>query len=233
MQSGDFQTVTRVLPTRELVSPSTARRYDLRILDRHVGTYDRDGHHHRIAGPETESSQPLTRLRGAGVEVDGRLAGKVAIGACTVALTVMAVVLFVAGVHKNDQITSLQEHGVPVRVTVSACQGLLGGSGSNAAGYSCTGTFAFDGRRFSEAIPGNDLRAPGSEVEAIAVAGSPPLLDTASAVKEEHASWNVFVVPGAILVALFVLAATLVLRRRRSAYSPLSDGLRVSQPLRP
>lgn len=166
-----------------------------------------------------EASQTVTRLRGAGVDVDGRAAGKVALGVCVVALAVTAVVLFVAGVHKNDQITSLHDHGLQVQVKVTSCQGLLGGSGSNAAGYSCTGTFTIDGRRYSEAIPGNVLRAPGTQIEAIAVAGDPPLLDTASAVRTERASWKVFVVPAAILVALIFLAGTVALRRLRSAGS--------------
>jgi len=45
---------------------------------------------------------PVTTLRGAGVEVDGRRVGRVAAGACLVTLAVVVLVLFVAGARKND-----------------------------------------------------------------------------------------------------------------------------------
>jgi len=161
------------------------------------------------------SSAALTTLRGAGVDVDVRVAGRVVIGLCVVGLGVLVAALFVAGAHKNAQITNLRRHGVPVNVTVSRCLGLLGGSGSNAAGYACTGTFTLEGHRYSEAIPGDSIRAPGSTVRAVAVPGSPPLLSTAHEVAIEHASFGVFVVPTILLVVLVLLMGVLILRRRR------------------
>ena len=149
------------------------------------------------------------------MDVDVRKIGRVVVGACLVALAVLAVVLFAVGAHKNAQITSLRQHGVAVRVTVAQCMGLLGGSGSNAAGYACTGTFTLDGRRYAEAIPGNTLHPPGAGIRAVAVPGSPPLLDTARAVEREQASWRVFILPTVLLVGLALLVVALVLRRRR------------------
>lgn len=156
-----------------------------------------------------------TTLRGAGVDVDVRRVGRVVVALCLVALAVLVVVLFVAGVHKNSQINRLRQHGVAVQVTVSGCLGLLGGSGSNPAGYACRGTFTLDGHRYSESIPGNSLRPPGTKVRAVAVSGDPPLLSTAYAVATERASASVFIVPTILLVVLVLLAGALLLRQAK------------------
>jgi len=157
----------------------------------------------------------VSTLRGAGVEVDVRKIGRVVVGACLATLAVLAVVLFAVGANKNAQITSLHRHGVKVRVTVAKCMGLLGGSGSNAAGYACKGTFTLDGQRYEEPIPGNTLYPPGAGIRAVAVPGNPPLLSTARAVAREQASWRVFILPTFLLVVLALLVGTLALRRRR------------------
>ena len=75
-------------------------------------------------------------LRGAGVDVNGRRVAQVVLGLCLAALAITTAVLFAAGFNKNSQINELQHNGVPVQVTVARCYGLLGGSGSNLAGYS-------------------------------------------------------------------------------------------------
>jgi hypothetical protein len=169
-----------------------------------------------MTAPEADASgAAVTTLRGAGVDIDVRKAGRVIVGICLVALAVLVVVLFVAGVQKNAQINRLRQHGVPVTVTVSGCLGLLGGSGSNSAGYACQGTFTLDGHRYSESIPGNALRPPGTKVRAVAVSGAPPLLSTAHAVATDRASAGVFVVPSILLLTLVVLVGALVFRRRR------------------
>ncbi len=165
--------------------------------------------------PTDASGAALTTLRGAGVQVDVRRAGRVVAALGLVALAVVAVVLLVAAVHKNAQINDLRHHGVDVDVTVTGCLGLLGGSGSNQAGYACTGTFTLGSHRYREDIPGNTLRNPGTKVPAVAVAGDPPLLDTRRAVATEHASASVFVVPAILLVLLVVLVGGLLVRRRR------------------
>jgi hypothetical protein len=131
-----------------------------------------------------------------------------------VTLAVLVVVLFLAGFQKNSQISRLRAHGVPVEVSVSSCQGLLGGSGSNAAGYACRGTFTLDGRRYSDNIPGNVQRLPGSTVRAVTVRDDPALIDTATALAHEHPSGKVFILPTVLLVVLVVLLAAIASRRR-------------------
>ena len=97
------------------------------------------------SGPSRSSSEPLSTLRGAGVNYDARKVGRVVVGLCLLTLAVLVIVFTIAGVHKNSQINRLRHDGVPVTVTVTHCFALMGGSGSNAAGYSCTGTFTVHG----------------------------------------------------------------------------------------
>jgi len=89
----------------------------------------------------------VTTLRGAAVDVDARRVARVLVGACLLALAALSATFFVVGASKNAQITDLREHGVPVEVTVTRCLGLLGGSGSNDAGYACRGSFTIGGHR--------------------------------------------------------------------------------------
>ena len=127
-----------------------------------------------------------------------------------IALTVTIVVLFAVGVHKNSQIDGLRDHGVRAVDTVGACTGLLGGSGSNGAGYSCWGTYTVDGRSYRENIPGNSLYPTGSKLTIVADGEQPGLMTTVSELRSEHASAEVFLVPAILLAALAALAAVLL-----------------------
>ncbi len=174
-------------------------------------------------GP-ADSGEPddrIGRLRGAGVQVDGRRVGQVAIGVVLATLAILAIVFTVVGVHTNQQDDRLHRNGVPATFTVTGCLGLLGGSGSNAAGYSCHGTYSLGGHRYREQLPGNSFYRPGSTVAAIAVPGDPALVSPAAIVATEHSSAGVFVLP-AILAGLLLLlvALLLVLRRRRRGTEP-------------
>ena len=54
----------------------------------------------------------------------------------------------------------------------------MGGSGSNAAGYECTGTYTFDGRHYTEGVPGLVFHPAGTTVRGIVVRlGSRSVLD--------------------------------------------------------
>jgi hypothetical protein len=137
-------------------------------------------------------------------------------GAVLVVLLAVAVVLLVAGLNKNSQASSLRQHGVPLAVTVIGCQGLLGGSGSNAAGYSCRGTYTFDARHFEEEVPGTGLHRPGSVVRGVIVPSDPGLLSTPGEVADERASWNVFIAPVVLFVMALGVLAVLVRTSRRT-----------------
>jgi hypothetical protein len=165
----------------------------------------------------TTSTDRVAPLRGAGVQIDGRQVARVLLGIVLATLAVLAVAFTVIGVHNNRQIDQLRNQGVSVAVTVTSCQGLLGGSGSNGAGYSCRGTYELGGHRYNETLPGTSLHAPGSVVRAVAVPSDPTLVSPVSVVDAEHASDSVFVLPAVLLVVFVAILVVLVLRRRRTA----------------
>ena len=169
------------------------------------------------SSPQSGSpDQPVSKLRGAGAAVDARAAGRVVLALVLLTLGVLVVVFTVVGEHKNAQIDELRDQGVPVTFTVDHCIGLLGGSGSNGAGYACTGSYELGGHRYHEPLPGNASHAPGATVQAVAVPSDPTLVSTAAIVRTDRSSDRVYILPGilfAVLVAL--VAVVLVLRRRR------------------
>jgi hypothetical protein len=167
---------------------------------------------------EGKPAERIGQLRGAGVSVDGRRVGQVAIGIVLATLAILAIVFTVVGFHTNLQNDRLHNDGVPVTFTVTGCMGLLGGSGSNAAGYACRGTYTLDGHSYREQLPGDSFHRPESTVPAVAVPGDAALVSPASIVATEHSSASVFVLP-AILGSIFLLlgALLLALRRRRQA----------------
>jgi hypothetical protein len=160
-----------------------------------------------------DAEAPVGRLRGAGVDVDVRRVGRAVATLCLLGLAVLVVVLFVAGAKKNAEITSLQQRGVPVEVTVTHCLGLMGGSGSNLVGYQCSGTFVLDRHRYSESLPGNAFHPNGAVLQAVSVPSDPGLVATTSDLAKEHTSNGVFVLPAVLLVVL-LLALGVVVRRR-------------------
>ena len=174
----------------------------------------------------------IGQLRGAGIQVDGRRVGQVVIGIVLATLAVLAVVFTVVGVHTNQQDDRLHDDGVPVTFTVAACMGLLGGSGSNAAGYACHGSYTLDGHHYRDVqLPGDSFHRPGSTVAAIAVPGDPALVSPVTIVATEHSSSGVFVVP-AILGGVFVVLVALLLflrHRRRGRGAASGDGAGVAQ----
>jgi len=159
-------------------------------------------------------------LRGASVSVDTRRASQVVIGVCLTALAVVGIVLLIAGIQKNSQVTNLRQHGVPVTVTVASCDGLMGGSGSNLAGYSCTGTYTFHGHQYRQGIPGIAFHATGSSLQGVTVASDPKLLSTPREVAEERASWRVFIIPAVLLIVCLAVLALLIVLSRRKARPP-------------
>jgi hypothetical protein len=169
------------------------------------------------SGEPAATNQPLSTLRGAGVSVDARHVGQVVIALGLVALAALVIVFTIAGVNNNSQINRLHHDGVPINVTVSGCAGLLGGSGSNVAGYSCKATFSFHGHHYSESLPGTAFHRPGASVRAVVVPSDPALISPVSVERTQHASASVFVLPAVLLVVLVLLIGLILLVRRRRA----------------
>lgn len=162
------------------------------------------------------SDGPVTVLRGARANADVRQVRIAAFALCVAALVTSVVVLFVAGAEKNAQIDRLHQQGVPVEVTVSGCLGLMGGSGSNLAGYNCRASFALAGRYYSDDVPGSALYSPGTRLRAVVVPSDPALLSTPAVLAAEQASDRVFLVPTALLVVFGITVGALMIKRRRT-----------------
>jgi len=173
----------------------------------------------RDAADGDRPDQPVTTLRVATVDVDLRLVARVVVAISLVTLVVLAVIFLVAGLHTNSQINRLRQDGVPVSVKVTNCAGLLGGTGSQNAGYVCTGTYLVDGTRYVQTIPGTAVLYPtGSTLQGVVVPSDPKLLSTRAQVEAQHASARVVLLPAIlILVAVAWGGVLLGLRRRRSA----------------
>lgn len=209
----DFGTVTPVLPVCEL--PHAAALARLIPLWRLAGRE----YPHLIPLTSASSTGPVSTLRGASVEVDGRRVARALVLAGLAGLAVAGALLFVAGAQKNARITRLQEQSVHVVVTVGGCQGLLGGSGSNAAGYACWGSFTLGARHYREGIPGDVRLAPGTTLDMRTVPGAPTLLDTPKHIASAKASGRVFVLPSVLLAGALLGFVFTVLRRRRQPAS--------------
>jgi hypothetical protein len=161
----------------------------------------------------TESGRVGT-LRGATVSFNSRRLVQGVLGLVMATLAITAIVLTVAGVHSNDQINRLHTQGQPVTVTVSGCLGLLGGSGSNAAGYSCRGSYQLNRHVYLEQLPGLTFYKPGTALPSIAVPGDPRLVSPVGIVNAQQASNGVFIVPIVLGVILLTMIAVLLAKSR-------------------
>ncbi len=167
------------------------------------------------------SSEALTTLRGSSVgNVNVRRVGQVILALSMATLLVLSIVFLVAGVHRNSQVSSLRNKGVPAEMTVTQCAVLIGGTGSNPVGDACRGTFVLDGRRYSEGIPGAAQHSVGDKLRIIVVPGDPALLAPTHVVASEHTSASVFVLPVVLFVVFLLAVGWLgVVRRNRSQRS--------------
>lgn len=233
MQAGSFRSVTPLLPTCELTRPRPG-----------AGGSRAPGTLRPVPGPVTTpppargpgdadtdtDTEPVSTLRasGSGSGVDPRRVGHVLLGVGLAGVAALCVGLFVAGAHRNAQIADLRRNGVPVTVTVTGCLGQLGGSGSNAAAFTCRGAFVLDGRRDTETLPGAAFHRPGTVVREVSVPGDPGLLATPGALAGEHPSGRVYVLP-AVLAGVLVVAVGLLVARRRRARRRAAPG---GQPAR-
>ena len=170
-------------------------------------------------GPDDEPTDPdrVGTLRGAGVQVDAARVKYVAAVLGLVAVMAVAGVLLVAGIRKNSQIDTLKANGVPVELTVTHCQALIGGTGSSPAGFECTGTYVYQGHRYTEGVPGSESLPVGTTVHGIVASGDPGLFSTPGTVASEHQSVARVVLPAGVLVVAVGACAWVVVRHRREA----------------
>ena len=129
------------------------------------------------------------------------------------AFAVVIIVSFISATNDNSRIHRLKTRGVSVVVTVTNCVGNIGGSGSNASGYTCHGSYLVKGANYQEVIGSKStLSSVGSKVQGIADPAHPSTIELASAVARSSTSPSVYVVPS--VLALFFIALTLIFFRR-------------------
>jgi hypothetical protein len=139
---------------------------------------------------------------------------------------IIIVVSFISAFNDNARIDRLKNHGIPVTVTVTSCVGNIGGSGSNAAGYTCRGSYRVDGVRYVEVIGKKSTPSnAGTKVHGIADPSRRSTVEVASAVRASSSSASVYFVPS--VLALFLVIATIASRRRKRS-SKSGDDARVA-----
>lgn len=146
-------------------------------------------------------------------------------GALLLALFALIIIVsLISATNDNARIERLKDHGVAVAVTVTSCVGDIGGSGSNAAGYTCHGSYRLHGVHYREIIGSKTTQSrPGTVVRAVADPAHPSTIELASRVHASSASTSVYVVPGLLALFLFVLLPVFV-RRWRASQSRVSRG---------
>ena len=168
-------------------------------------------------GSDEEPTDPdrVGALRGAGVQVDAARIKYLAAVLGLVVVVAVAGVLLVARIRKNSQIDALKANAVPVELTVTHCQALIGGTGSSPAGFECTGTYVYEGHHYSEGVPGTEMLPVGTTVHGIVASGDPGLFSTFATVASEHTSMARVVLPAGVLAVAVGGCVWVVVRHRR------------------
>jgi hypothetical protein len=175
----------------------------------------------------------VASLRGATAVSVGRTLWLWVGSVCLVLFAVAIVVSFLSATNDNARINRMRNHGIAVNVTVDICIGNIGGSGSNAAGYTCHGTYRVGGHTFTEVIGSKtSLSVGGVVVQGIVDPSHHSTLELASAIRTSVASPTRYVAPGLLGVALIVLLLALLRLARRSP-SPRPKPTATSSPQSP
>ena len=154
----------------------------------------------------------LTSLRGPQAQrIDSRF-WRYAGAAVLAIFTVVVIVSFISASNDNSRIDRLKSHGISAVVTVTGCVGNIGGSGSNAAGYTCQGSYRINGVRYVETIGSlSTMTIQGTKVKGVADPERPSTIELASALATSSTSSSVYVAP--MLLALLVIFLALVFFR--------------------
>jgi hypothetical protein len=150
---------------------------------------------------------------GGGVEVNtGRVVRFLVVTGALV-LIALTVATAVSAANQNARATKLQNHGVPVDVTVTGCVGVSSGIAQAIQYYQCRGSYTLDGQQYNEVIGGvRSARPEGEIVHAVAAREDPALVSTVGSAKK--GSYVVPIVLGALALVL-ILGLLLWPRRTR------------------
>jgi hypothetical protein len=139
-----------------------------------------------------------------------------------VLLGVFAVIIavsFISAFNDNARVDRMKNHGIAVTVTVTSCVGNIGGSGSNAAGYTCRGSYRVNGVRYVEVIGSKSTpSSAGTKVLGVVDPSRRSTVELTSAVRASSSSLSVYLVPS-LLAVFFVIGSIALRRRHRSSTS--------------
>jgi hypothetical protein len=165
-------------------------------------------------------AEVTTSLRGPAVAGVGRRFWLVVSALGLLIFAVVLVVSFVSTANDNARTSRLKLHGIPVAVTVTQCFGNLGGSGSNAADYTCHGSYRVAGVRYEELIGSmTSFSRPGTIVRGVVDPSRHDAVVLATAVTASSTSSGTFVIES-ILSLVFLLLTWLFVRVARRTASP-------------
>ena len=123
----------------------------------------------------------------------------------------------------NARMERIKSHGIPVTVTVTNCVGNIGGSGSNAAGYSCHGHYRLDRVTYNEAIGSMTNFAPAdSSVRGVVDPSNHGTVELWSAAQNSKVSSTPYVTLTLLCLVLLFLSTALY---RKSRMSEVSHGV--------
>ncbi len=156
---------------------------------------------------------------GAGGTIDLRRVLQAVLAVSIAGLLAAAVVTTVSASSQNSRNDQLRHHGVPVTVTVTGCTGYGSGIAQAVNYYQCTGTYALDGRSYTEVIGGLRAQVPaGERLAAVVVRGDPASITTASSVAKPGSRFAPYITPIALGAVVVLLVVGLVSSfRRRTA----------------
>lgn len=172
----------------------------------------------------SDPSPVSSSLRGAPVAGDGRRLGRTIGWVLVLAMILLGLVMVVAKVDDNNKAHRLHASGIPVTARVTYCLGQLGGSGTNAAGYSCKAAYMVGGAHFDEPVGGlSTFARTGSTLAGVVDPVNHTVLVTAASASRATSVTAGLVFPILVVVAGLVLVGILVATRRRDAGEPANS----------
>ena len=135
-------------------------------------------------------------------------------------LIAISVVGLVSTQRDATRLHTLRSRGLAVDVRVTTCIGNLGGSGSNAADYTCHGRYRVGTTTYTETIEGlSGFTAPSTTVRGVVDPHHPGEVTWQTALAHENVSASRYVISGGLSLVGLLLAALVVRGRRRASSS--------------
>lgn len=148
------------------------------------------------------------RHRGGSVEVKHpRRLGRIILGVTLAAFTVLVVVLFVQAHAHDEEISTLQQHGVPVNVTIKSCDIQQAGTGGTPSNYFiCRGSFVLNGKTYTKVILNDQhVQYEGAHLAATVNPKNTNAIYPTSVVRQGTSAWY----SGTPLILLIILLVAL------------------------